>query len=95
MNSNEREPGLPESEEEQNKIIAELKDIRANAYSARSMEVHEMIFAKSGELIERYGEAALGQCKLYHLLIGSTIEPEQKGFDVNGEIEAFIRTELA
>ncbi len=86
-----------EEEERQSRIIEELKRIYTDAYLAGALKAQEKMLAKSNELTERYGKAALERCTLYHLLIGSGMKEGQEAvFDIgDGEIEKFIREELS
>jgi hypothetical protein len=76
--------------------VNELKKIWVNKINEGSIELHEKTTDFARSLEKKYGRDFMINLKLYHVIIGSTVEPDlYHNFDTpSGEIEQFIRQEL-
>ncbi len=77
---------------QEEKIIEELRFLRAQAYDRGTMDFHERVIVKADILQEKYPNFL--DYKLHHLLIGSTFSGDLKEFDFPGDdsVELFFRS---
>lgn len=95
MEIGDQKPETPNYSEKERKerIIEDLKRILGDAQKADIFGTQNKIVKKCDELRKAYDAETLDNCRLYHLLVGSTIAEghEPTTFDLDGQIEAFIR----
>ncbi|MCL5436210.1 MAG: hypothetical protein M1275_03965 [Patescibacteria group bacterium] len=81
--------------EEQEAKFRELKALWEAAMDADSIETYSMCAIKSQALEAQYGRKACEDCRLWHLISGSSMNTVPETFDLgDGEIERFLRTEI-
>lgn len=79
-------------------LVQELKDILIQRSEAKdALEYHDKTLSFTKQLEEELSKEELLGIRLYHVLIGSTPDPDRPtdSFDLpDGRIEKFIREEL-
>lgn len=80
--------------EDETRRLKELRRIWRNAMERDSTGTYTACAHKAAELREKHGVRECEACRLYHILGGSTPGKPLEVFDLEGEIERFIREEL-